>query len=962
MPSATLFDYTPETQTQQPDYVRSYAALQRSLLRALPDLVFLHSPDGIYLDYYTNSPEHLISRPEAFLGRSIKDVLPAEQVTTMLGGLKTAALTGSAELEYEIPLAGELRSFETRMQLTEDGNVLSLVRDVTKLKQARQTLQRQNHYLSSVQAAALELLDRLELDDFLETLLARAAELTGAAHGVVYVVDERGDLSPAAWLGAFEKVTLEVGDSVALASSPWQTGETAFFNDVKAMPELPGFACAGLARAVVIPLQSGAGVSGLICLAEMPDETQLSQTSLLPLKTFAQLASVALDNARLFDEAQRELHARTHQEKVLRESEARYRDLYDENIRLHEATKADLRRTEALHAVSQAITNSNDLDDLLAVIVESTHAAASAFWTAIYVIDEKKPGEPIAYASVAAEGPPPGRMNPHQFSNSLAGWSVRERQTAFSPGGERDERESLKIQNDRVAQGLGAVLCAPLFYKSSVLGTLMVIQREDDPDFSERDRDLLEAVANQVSLALVQRQLFEQVQHHAYHDVLTGLPNRLLFEDRLEQSIARARRSKLPFALLFVDLDGFKTVNDSLGHQAGDDLLCQVADRLQSRVRESDTLARMGGDEFALILNDLRDPKDAPEVAKQYLDLFQKPFYIAGNDTKMSASIGLCLYPEDGEDAESLLQRSDAAMYRVKRFGKNGVQRFSAALGEQVRDEAGLERDLNLALQAGAFELYYQPQISLRTLEPVGAEALLRWQHPEHGFISPSTFIPVAERSGLIAELGEWVLREACRQNAAWQRAGHLPVQVAVNVSSLQFMRPDFISKVALALEDSGLEPVWLELELTESLTMQDTGVVASRLEMLRDMGVRVAIDDFGTGYSSLRYLQQLHFDALKIDRAFIAALEEPGEDERAHAEVLVKTMVTMAKSLGLNVVAEGVETQEQLRFLKRIRCAEVQGYLFSKPLPAAKVWPRLAELAKLAALSSDPSESATDK
>ena len=946
---STLFDFTAAAYAPQSE---ASGQLQRSLLKALPDVILLYSPDGRYVDYYTNTPSKLYLSPEEFLGRSVHDILPPAMAHKTMLVLKQALEEGSAKLEYRLFAGGQERSFEARMQRTEDGHVLSLVRDISCLKSAEARLKLQNRYLSAVQDASLELMNRLELDEFLDTLLKRAAELAGVADGVVYILDDALRLEPAAWLGSFEAlIGAGVGETLELAGSVWEHAEARVLDAETLASEavnLPGLASVAPERLAVVPLLSKGCVSGLVCLAERDSRGALTDTTLQLLKTFAQLASVALDNAQLFDEAQRELHMRVHHEEVLRESEARYRELYDENARLHEQTLADLRRTEALHAVSQAITGSSNLDELLSVIVASALKAVSAYWSTLYVLNEQ--GGITGYASTARTGEAPPPMQKHDFDASLSGWSVRERSTAFSPNGARDEREALAVQDGRVKWELGSVLCIPLVYKHSVLGTLAVVQHQDDPDFSVRDRELLEGVASQVALALKQRQLLEQVRHDAYHDILTSLPNRLLFEDRLEHSIARAKRNRAPFALLFVDLDGFKTVNDTLGHAAGDKLLVQVAERLGARMRASDTLARMGGDEFALILNDLSDVGDASGAAESYLEQFKTPFVLDGIETQISASIGVAVYPDDGKTAEDLLRRSDSAMYRVKRFGKNGVQRFSKRAGLSEGEELMLERDLSQAVSRNELEIHYQPQIHLARLEPVGAEALLRWRHPERGLVAPNVFIPLAEKSGLIGEIGEWVLREACRQNAAWQREGHLPLQVAVNVSVLQFMRPDFISVVASALKDSRLEPVWLELELTESIVMQDTSVVAARLEALREMGVRVAIDDFGTGYSSLQYLQQLEFDSIKIDRSFIWALEEdsqkPDASKRSkNSGVLVKTMIAMAQGLGLSVVAEGIETAAQLSFLQAIDCTEAQGYFFAKPMPAAEMWKRIAEL-----------------
>jgi diguanylate cyclase (GGDEF)-like protein len=423
-----------------------------------------------------------------------------------------------------------------------------------------------------------------------------------------------------------------------------------------------------------------------------------------------------------------------------------------------------------------------------------------------------------------------------------------------------------------------------------------------------------------------------RLHHLAHHDTLTGLPNRLLFYDRLKQQLGRAARSGDCVALLFIDLDRFKWVNDNLGHPAGDQLLVGVADRLAGCIRESDTLARLGGDEFTVILPGLREPKDAALVAEKVTRALTEPFELAAGRAEISCSIGISVFPGDGAEAEILVKKADNALYKAKE-NRGRTEFFTAALNEGLQKRQDLEAELRRALQNGEFTLHYQPQVELGSARLRGAEALIRWNHPSRGLVSPADFIPFAEESGFISQIGQWVVTEACRQAKAWQEAGHSPLRVAVNVSPQQFKDPKFPSVVFSALEKSGLEPGLLELEITEGIAMKNGPEVLEMLKLLRARGVSLFMDDFGTGYSSLSYLHRFSLDGLKIDRSLVSAIEGEG----ASGQAIAGAILAMARSLGLRVVAEGVETQSQLQFLAWKNCDFIQGYLASPALDAEK-------------------------
>ena len=422
-----------------------------------------------------------------------------------------------------------------------------------------------------------------------------------------------------------------------------------------------------------------------------------------------------------------------------------------------------------------------------------------------------------------------------------------------------------------------------------------------------------------------------RINYLAYHDTLTGLPNRLLFEERLAQSLDGARREGRALAVMFVALDRFKQYNDTLGHAAGDQLLRAVGERLLRLAPEGGgALARFGGDEFSLLLTAAGGAACVAAAAREIQQILQPPFRVDGHELYVTVSIGIGLYPDDGEDAQSVLKNAGAALYRAKQQGGDNYQFYAADMNEHALKRLSLGNSLRRALESGEFVLHYQPQYGADASRVVGAEALVRWQHPELGLVPPAEFIPLAEDTGLIAPVGEWVLRTALAQNRSWQEAGLAPAPVSVNLSLRQFQQPDLLEVVSGALAESGLDPRYLELELTESSVMKDAARAVATLRELKGMGVSVAVDDFGSGYSSLSHLKHLPIDVLKIDKSFVRDMTEDPNDA-----AIVMAVVTLAHSLGLKVVAEGVETEEQLRFLRLLRCDAVQGYLLSRPLPA---------------------------
>lgn len=432
---------------------------------------------------------------------------------------------------------------------------------------------------------------------------------------------------------------------------------------------------------------------------------------------------------------------------------------------------------------------------------------------------------------------------------------------------------------------------------------------------------------------ITERKIYQaRIEQQANYDTLTGLANRSLLSDRLQQAILTAASYGTRLAVVFVDLDRFKFINDSLGHQVGDELLRAMAERLKASVRESDTVARLGGDEFVLLINGHGDPDAVAVVLERMLSDISQPWTIAQGDFNVTCSIGVALYPDDGENADTLLKHADSAMYRAKEKGRNNFQFFTAELNALITQRLELENKLRRALERQQFTLHYQPRIDMQTRRVVGAEALIRWQVSEHEIVPPSRFIPIAEEIGLIAPIGKWVLRTACEQNKAWQDAGFEPFVISVNVSARQFRQDSFVQIVAEVLQQTGLEARYLEIELTESAVMHDAEQFIAMLGELNDLGVQISLDDFGTGYSSLSHLKRLPVDRLKVDRSFVQDIATDADDA-----TIVRTIIALGHNLGLKVVAEGVETEQQLEFLRTNQCDELQGYYFAMPMPVAE-------------------------
>ncbi len=488
------------------------------------------------------------------------------------------------------------------------------------------------------------------------------------------------------------------------------------------------------------------------------------------------------------------------------------------------------------------------------------------------------------------------------------------------------------------------ILAVPLKLNgSTIIGVVQALNKADGP-FNERDERVLEILCSLAGVALERANsihekeaLHEKIIYQAQHDLETGLPNRALLVEQLSTDLEEAKRRQQELAVLLIDLDRFKLINDSLGHEMGDTLLKQVAHRIKTSVRMNDLVTRLGGDEFMIVLSKIKNRQDVGKVAQNLLKAIQRPFYVDGAELFITGSIGISIYPGLGKTVNELMRQADNAMYRVKAQGKNNYQFFAEEMSSIEVRRLSLVTQLHKALEYEELMPFYQPQLNLQTGKLVGMEALLRWKHRELGRISPAEFIPLAEETGLIVPIGNWVLNEACKQAKKWQLAGYSPVRMSINVSAVQFTRNDFVSVVKEALHVSQVNPGCIELELTEGLLLQDIQGAAAKLKELKKLGVYIAIDDFGTGYSSLRYLKQLPIDTLKIDQSFIRdmRIHDPAKGKD---KALVEAIIMLGHTLSMHIIAEGVELQEQLDFLRECKCEEIQGFIYCKPIPATDV------------------------
>jgi diguanylate cyclase (GGDEF)-like protein len=612
-------------------------------------------------------------------------------------------------------------------------------------------------------------------------------------------------------------------------------------------------------------------------------------------------------------------------------------DRVDERAKAEEQKERLTRMFAALSATNEAIMRAKSRAELFELVCQAASGGGKFTSTTIALAD---PGSDLL-AIVAAAGPTAETTRNVRLSvdadrpegRGLAGNAFRTRQPCISNDYMADQRVSAFhaiIRRD----GANSGAAFPLLIRGQAVGIMIYLSSEKDtfkPEFVE----LLQRLADNVSFALEnfdradeKTKADERIEYLASHDSLTNLPNRDTFNELLHHAIEAAHRYQRQFALLFIDLDRFKVINDSLGHDAGDILLVETANRLRNALRASDVVARLGGDEFVVILEETAESDDVENIARNLLSMLSEPLQLSGHECHTTASIGIAMYPSNGTDVQTLTKNADMAMYLAKEDGKNGFRFFTKEIKTQSIERLTLETALRRALERDQFALHYQPKVDMATGQITGVEALLRWTHPELGVLPPMQFIPLAEETGLIVPIGRWVLMEACAQNMAWQRRGLRPVSMAVNLSPRQFADEHLLQDIDEALAASGMSPVLLQLEVTESMVMRNVSRAIKVLDAIQSRGIRLAIDDFGTGYSSMSLMKQFPIDTIKIDRSFVRDLPQDTEDR-----AIAQAIISMGKALGMTVVAEGVETSAQEAFLRDHACDEMQGYLYSKPV-----------------------------
>jgi diguanylate cyclase (GGDEF)-like protein len=801
---------------------------------------------------------------------------------------------------------------------------------------ARERLSRMYAALSATNEAIVRAKSREELFNLVCEAVVHGAKFNSASVAIVrpgtdlfYIVASSGADSSEMRNRKFA-ITTAIPEGRGLAGTAFRTQQPCFSNDIladeRSRPWHQEALRSGIASSAVMPLVSGERSRGVLIFNSTEKGTFTPELIEL-LRRLTENVSFALGNF----------------------------DRMDEKASIEEQKERLTRMFAALSATNEAIMRAKSRSELFELVCEAAANSGKFTSTSVGLVQADDDFLDI----VAASGPTAKKTMNVRLSvkedcpegRGISGIAFRTRQPCISNDYLSDPRGSLFHESIRI-DGACAVAAFPLFNGGQAVGILLFCAAEKGA-FTPASVDLLQRIADNIAFALnnfdradEKTRADERIEYLASHDSLTGLPNREMFNQLLHTAMATAKRRQLQFAMLFIDLDRFKVINDSLGHEAGDALLVETAKRLRQNLRSGDIVARLGGDEFVVILEHSAARGAIEQIAGKLLSAVSQPVQLSGHECLATASIGVAMFPDHGSDVHTLTKNADMAMYLAKEDGKNNFRFFTHEVKMPSIERLTLENCLRHALERNEFSLHYQPKVDLTSRQITGVEALLRWTHPEYGMLPPGQFIPLAEETGLIVPIGRWALQAACVQNMAWQRHGLRPVSVAVNLSPRQFADENLLHDVDEALVASGMSPVLLQLEVTESMMMRNVARAIKTLDAIRSRGIRLAIDDFGTGYSSMSLMKQFPIDTLKIDRSFVRDLPDDSEDK-----AIAQAIIRMGKALDMTIVAEGVETVAQEAFLRAHGCDEMQGFLFSRPLPPEQ----LADLLRPAPILASP-------
>jgi len=770
----------------------------------------------------------------------------------------------------------------------------------------QKSLELRNKLMSALSDVSMRLMERKRVDELMDHIALQAVSLADTDSAFVCLLHESGNyVEIVGAVGRFvEHKGFKQRIGLDVAGLAWELEELVLFDAQANDPEFEAL-WGNIQRRCAVPFFIDGNFSGLICVALDSVDAGI-ENCLDVLKLFTRTASIAIANLILINEQ-----------------------------------KAELTRHAAISELTESIYSASSLRELVDGVCKSLLSVFHSKHVSVcqYGLD-KKFSLLTEWQNDRAGIRRANFVNVKLMSDSTSQWCVDNKRGVLVRNGENDARDSEAVQRIKKVLGIGCSITLPLIQDGVVWGALTLGKGIEQRDFSDVELSLLDILTGQLASSVQRQNLLDKIHFQAFHDSLTQLPNRLRFENVLSEIVCEKNEKTDRFALLFLDLDGFKAVNDNQGHRVGDELLKQVSKRLAGSLQEKDLLARMGGDEFAVLLRGVKSRESALSIASRLSGAIGKKFIVDKYNLKIGVSIGVSFYPDNGETVDDLLRNADFAMYEAKAEGNSSVKSFNLSMAEQYRDRVALESDLLNAIENQQFELHYQPKVDIVNGVVSGAEALLRWRHPAHGYVSPADFVPLAEEAGYITEIGKWVLNEAVRQNALWVNQNAFNLSMAVNISAPQFVLEDFASGVIAILSEHKMSPELLELEVTESVVMNSLSKVVATLDGLREQGVSIAIDDFGTGYSSLAYLETLPLDCMKIDKVFVDKLVTGSEKNS-----LVNTILTMARTFGLRTVAEGIETEDQLQKLKSLGCECVQGFYFSKPVPASDIPAAIAEI-----------------